>query len=111
MRELRTAVGDEALVGGTTATAVDTEAASIRDRTLIIPLVLLVILVILMLLLRAIVAPLLLVGTVVLSFAATMGVAALVFNHVFQMPGADPAVPSSDSCSSWRSASTTTSSS
>lgn len=93
VRELRTAVGDEALVGGTTATAVDTEAASIRDRTLIIPLVLLVILVILMLLLRAIVAPLLLVGTVVLSFAATMGVAALVFNHVFQMPGADPAVP------------------
>jgi RND superfamily putative drug exporter len=93
VRELREAVGDEALVGGTTATAVDTEAASIRDRTLIIPLVLMVILLILMLLLRAIVAPLLLVGTVVLSFAATMGVAALVFNHVFQMPGADPAVP------------------
>jgi RND superfamily putative drug exporter len=93
VRELREAVGDEALVGGTTATAVDTEAASIRDRTLIIPLVLLVILLILMLLLRAIVAPLLLVGTVVLSFAATMGVSALVFNHVFQMPGADPAVP------------------
>jgi RND superfamily putative drug exporter len=93
VRELREAVGDDALVGGTTATAVDTEAASIRDRTLIIPLVLLVILLILMLLLRAIVAPLLLVGTVVLSFAATMGVSALVFNHVFQMPGADPAVP------------------
>ncbi|MGN6274281.1 MAG: MMPL family transporter [Protaetiibacter sp.] len=93
VRDLRASLGDEALVGGTTATAVDTEAASIRDRTLIIPLVLVVILVILMLLLRAIVAPLLLVGTVVLSFAATMGVAALVFNHVFQMPGADPAVP------------------
>jgi len=93
VRELREAVGDDAVVGGTTATAVDTEAASIRDRTLIIPLVLLVILVILMLLLRSIVAPVLLVGTVVLSFAATMGVSALVFNHVFQMPGADPAVP------------------
>jgi RND superfamily putative drug exporter len=93
VRELRGALGSDALVGGVTATAVDTEAASIRDRSLIIPLVLLVILVILMLLLRAIVAPLLLVGTVVLSFAATMGVSALVFDHVLQLPGADPAVP------------------
>jgi len=93
VRTLREAVGTEALVGGVTATAVDSEAASIRDRTLIIPLVLAVILVILMLLLRAIVAPLVLVGTVVLSFAATMGVSALVFNHVFDLPGADPAVP------------------
>ena len=93
VRGLRTTLGDDALVGGITATAVDTEAASIRDRTLIIPLVLVVILVILMLLLRAIVAPLLLVGTVVLSFAATMGVSALVFNHVLKLPGADPAVP------------------
>ncbi|HLU64089.1 MAG TPA: efflux RND transporter permease subunit [Protaetiibacter sp.] len=92
VRQLRTSVGDDAIVGGVTATAVDTEAASIRDRTLIIPLVLVVILVILMLLLRAIVAPILLVGTVVLSFAATMGVAALVFNAA-GMPGADPAVP------------------
>lgn len=93
VRELRTAVGDDAIVGGVTATAVDTEEASIRDRNLIIPLVLVVILAILMLLLRSIVAPILLVGTVVLSFAATMGVAAIIFNHVLQLPGADPAVP------------------
>ncbi len=93
VRSLRAELGDRALVGGVTATAVDSEAASIRDRTLIIPLVLAVILVILMLLLRALVAPLLLVGTVVLSFAATMGVSALVFNHVLDLPGADPAVP------------------
>ena len=52
-----------------------------------------VILVILMLLLRSIVAPLLLIGTVVLSFAAALGVSALVFNGVFGFPGADPAVP------------------
>ncbi|WP_298323347.1 MMPL family transporter, partial [Haloactinopolyspora sp.] len=31
--------------------------------------------------------------TVVLSFATTIGVAALVFNHLFDWPGADPAVP------------------
>ena len=91
--ELREALAGQALVGGVTATAVDSDAASIRDRTLIIPLVLLVILVILILLLRSVVAPLILVGTVVLSFGATMGVSALVFNHILGMPGADPAVP------------------
>lgn len=81
------------LVGGTTAVALDTKDASIRDRNLIIPLVLAVILVILMLLLRSIVAPLLLIGTVVLSFAAALGVSAVVFNGVFGFPGADPVVP------------------
>ena len=81
------------LVGGTTAVALDTKEASIRDRNLIIPLVLAVILVILMLLLRSIVAPLLLIGTVVLSFAAALGVSALVFNELLGFPGADPVVP------------------
>lgn len=87
------AVSPDVLVGGVTAVALDTREAAIRDRTLIIPLVLAVILVILMLLLRAIVAPLLLMGTVVLSFAASLGVAALLFNGVFGFPGADPTVP------------------
>jgi RND superfamily putative drug exporter len=82
-----------AIVGGTTATAIDTNAASSHDRDLIIPVVLLVILIVLMLLLRAIVAPLLLIGSVVLSFSATMGISALVFNHLFKFVGADPAVP------------------
>lgn len=82
-----------ALIGGVTATAVDTNQASIHDRTLIIPLVLAVILLILMLLLRAILAPILLVATTVLSFGTALGVAALVFNGVFRFPGADPAVP------------------
>ncbi len=81
------------LVGGVTATALDTNDTSIRDRAVIIPIVLVVILMILMLLLRAVLAPLLLVASVVASFAAAMGVSALVFNHVFDFPGADPAVP------------------
>ena len=84
---------DPVLVGGTTAVALDTKNASIRDRNLIIPLVLVVILLILMVLLRAIVAPLLLIATVVLSFAAALGVSALVFNGIFGFPGADPVVP------------------
>ncbi|WP_428981994.1 MMPL family transporter [Microbacterium horticulturae] len=91
---LSTELGDSAVqVGGVTATDIDTNDTSIRDRTLIIPIVLLVIFVILMLLLRAVLAPVLLMLSVIVSFAAAMGVSALVFNHVFQFPGADPAVP------------------
>ena len=51
------------------------------------------ILVILMLLLRAVVAPIVLILTTVLSYGAAMGVSALVFNHWLGFPGADPAVP------------------
>lgn len=98
VRGLRTQFTDTlgegtALVGGVTATDVDTNDTSIRDRTLIIPIVLAVILVILMLLLRSILAPVLLVLSVIVSFAAALGVSALVFNHVLGFPGADPAVP------------------
>ncbi|WP_345799893.1 efflux RND transporter permease subunit [Microbacterium sp. AZCO] len=82
-----------AVVGGVTATDIDSNATSIRDRTLIIPVVLGVILLILMLLLRAILAPVLLILSVILSFAAALGVSAIVFNLVFGFPGADPAVP------------------
>lgn len=83
----------DALVGGVTATAIDTNTASIHDRNLIIPLVLVVILLILMVLLRSVLAPVLLVLTTALSFATALGVAALVFNGVFKFPGADAAVP------------------
>jgi len=96
VRNLRTDLdrsGASTLVGGVTATAIDTNDTSLRDRNVIIPLVLAVILVILMVLLRAVVAPLVLVATTVLSFGATMGVSALVFDTIFRFPGADPAVP------------------
>lgn len=94
VRDLRTELtGIDALVGGVTATAIDTNDASIHDRNLIIPVVLVVIMLILMLLLRSILAPVLLIITTVLSFGTAMGVSALVFNGVFDFPGADPAVP------------------
>jgi RND superfamily putative drug exporter len=82
-----------AKVGGQTATLLDTRTTSEHDRLLIIPIVLVVIFLVLALLLRSLLAPLLLIATVVLSFAATMGVSALVFNHVFGFPGSDPVVP------------------
>ncbi len=98
VRDLRVALDDvfgdgTTLVGGVTATDVDTIDTSIRDRTLIIPVVLAVILAILMLLLRSVVAPVLLILSVIVSFGAALGVSALVFNNVFDFPGADPAVP------------------
>jgi RND superfamily putative drug exporter len=85
--------GANALVGGSTAVTVDTQAASRYDRNLIIPIVLGVILVVLAVLLRAVLAPVLLVLTVVLSFAATLGVSGLVFGHLFGFAGADPGFP------------------
>lgn len=84
---------DGALVGGVTATALDTNTTAQRDLVTIIPVVLAVILVILMLLLRSILAPVLLVASVVLSYGAAMGVSAVVFNHILGFPGADATVP------------------
>ncbi|WP_051441896.1 MMPL family transporter [Arthrobacter sp. H14] len=94
--ELRQTLPDSdpgALVGGTTAIAVDTNEAAQEDLYTIIPLVLGVILVILMLLLRSVLAPVLLIASVVLSYASAMGVSALVFNHVFGFDSADASVP------------------
>lgn len=96
VRTLRTEFADAntgALVGGTTAIALDTNVTAQADLMKIIPIVLLVIFIILMLLLRSIVAPLILIGTVVVSYAATLGVSALVFNNLFKFPGADASVP------------------
>ncbi|MFB9235106.1 MMPL family transporter [Plantactinospora siamensis] len=93
VRLLRAAVhavpGADAAVGGATATAYDTDVANAHDRRLVIPLVLGVVLLVLILLLRALVAPLLLIGTVVLSFGAALGVGWLLFKHVFGFAGVD----------------------
>ncbi|GAA1140014.1 MMPL family transporter [Nesterenkonia lutea] len=96
VRDLRSTYASaetDVLVGGVTATALDTNEAAIHDRNLIIPIVLVVILVILMVLLRSVLAPVLLVLTTVLSFGTALGVSALVFNGLFDFPGADPTVP------------------
>jgi RND superfamily putative drug exporter len=85
--------GAHALVGGNTAVNLDVQRAAAHDRNVIIPLILLVVFVILALLLRAIVAPIMLIATVVLSFAASLGVSALVFNHLFHFGGADTSFP------------------
>lgn len=78
--------GAEALVGGETAIALDTERITDRDNRLVMPLILAVVLLVLIVLLRALVAPLLLMASVVLSYAAALGAAGLIFD-VFDMPG------------------------
>lgn len=90
---VRALPGANAKVGGPSAVQLDTQHTSERDRALIIPIVLVVIFGVLALLLRALLAPVLLIATVVLSFVATLGVSALVFNQLLGFPGADPDVP------------------
>lgn len=97
VRAVRDAVhavpGADAKAGGMTAMVMDINEANKHDNRLIIPLVLLVVLVILAVLLRAIVAPIILMLTVVLSFAAALGVSALMFRHVFGFAGEDTSFP------------------
>jgi RND superfamily putative drug exporter len=78
------------LVGGPTAEEADFRVAAARDNLVIIPLVLAVVFVVLVILLRALVAPLVLVATVILSFAAAVGFSALIFDWVFGFPGESP---------------------
>jgi len=85
-------VSSATIIGGPTASQLDTNTASIRDRAVIIPIVLIAITLILMLLLRSVLAPILLLLTTVVSFGTALGVAALLFNYVWDFPGADPSV-------------------
>ena len=84
---IRTAVhevdGADALVGGTSAIYLDIADASHRDNWVIIPVVLVVVMLILMLLLRAVLSPVLLIGTVILSFGAALGLSTLLFHGLF----------------------------
>jgi RND superfamily putative drug exporter len=85
--------GADAKVGGFSAINLDVQKTSQHDRTIIIPLVLAVVYLILSLLLRSLLAPLLLVATVLLSFAATLGVSGVVFRDVLGFAGADSSIP------------------
>ena len=81
--------GANALVGGDDATRLAVKQAYERDQLLVIPLILVLVFIVLVLLLKALVAPLLLLGSVVLSFFSAMGAAWLIFQNVFGMSGLD----------------------
>ncbi len=90
---LREVAGEAALVGGPSAEKLDEAETNRTDRNLVMPLILLVVLAILGLLLRAIVAPLVLVATVVVSYLGALGLCTLVFDHVLGFAGLESSVP------------------
>jgi len=93
IREIAHAKDASSLVGGTSAVYYDVRTANNRDNRTIIPIILFVITLILGVLLRSILSAIVLLGTVVLSYFATLGVCALVFNHVFGFAGGDNSFP------------------
>jgi putative drug exporter of the RND superfamily len=82
-----------ALVGGDPAVQSDINQAARHDTVLLIPLVLAVIGIIIGLLLRAIVAPLLLIATTALSFAAAFGLSSLLWRYAFGYSGIEAQLP------------------
>jgi RND superfamily putative drug exporter len=97
IKRVRTAVhavnGAQAIVGGPSAENLDTEVTTSRDEKVVIPLVLVVVLIVLGLLLRAIVAPLVLMATVIVSFAAAFGGSVFIFDTILGFEGVDYSVP------------------
>jgi len=87
---LRVAAGEEVLVGGPTAEEADVRTANERDTRVLVPLVLVVVFSILILLLRAVVAPVMLMLAVVLSFFAALGLSLIGFELFADFPGEDP---------------------
>jgi putative drug exporter of the RND superfamily len=97
IERLRTNLDDagdgQALVGGNTALNLDVQDASQRDNRVVIPLIMLVVLVVLGLLLRAVVAPVILIATVVLSYGAALGLSALLFEVTIGVTDTDSSFP------------------
>jgi RND superfamily putative drug exporter len=93
MRDAATEEAPGTLVGGPSAIEFDVRDAAGWDSIVIPPLILLVVFLILMVLLRAVIAPLILIGTVILSFLAALGVGYFVFDVIFGFPGSDPSLP------------------
>ncbi len=90
---VKEAGGPGVLVGGPSAIEYDVRQAAARDTRVIIPIALVVVLLVLILLLRSLLAPLLLIATVILSFAAALGISVVVFDVIFGFAGVDPSFP------------------
>ena len=90
LREDMDAVSPEIEIGGSTAILLDTRSTVDSDRLKVMPAILAVVFIVLALLLRSLLAPFLLLVANVLSFGATMGISAVLFNHVFEFPASDP---------------------
>jgi len=82
----------QSLVGGSDATALDTKTSAERDQGLILPLILGIVFVILALLLRSLVAPVLLIATVLGTFFASLGASNLIFQNLLGFAAFDTSV-------------------
>jgi RND superfamily putative drug exporter len=80
-------------VGGTEAQALDAADSASRDRQLILPLIVVLVLGALVLLLRSLVAPILLVLTVVATYLASLGLSWWLFTQLLGFPALDVGVP------------------
>ncbi|ROP78487.1 RND superfamily putative drug exporter [Frigoribacterium sp. PhB107] len=98
VQDLRDALHDDggpvadALVGGTDATAYDERTAASHDLGLIAPVILAIVFAILAVLLRSLVAPVLLIASVLATFAASLGAATWLFTHLLGFPALDTSV-------------------
>ncbi|MBY0290485.1 MAG: MMPL family transporter [Mycobacteriaceae bacterium] len=93
LRDSVHAVDDDALVGGSDATARDASAAAGRDRLVVVPAILVVVLAVLYVLLRSALAPLILVAVTVLSALAALGLGGWASVHLFGFPALDNTAP------------------
>jgi RND superfamily putative drug exporter len=93
MRDTLEGVPGDSYVGGTAAKAVDEGAGATRDRWVVFPVILLLVLGALLLLLRSVVAPILLVLTVLGTYVASLGVSWWLFTGVFDFSGVDVGMP------------------
>jgi RND superfamily putative drug exporter len=93
IREAADQAAPETLVGGPTAVEFDVRDAAAWDSAVIPPIILFVVFLILIALLRAVMAPLVLIGTVIISFLAALGFGYFVFDVIFGFPGSDPSLP------------------
>jgi RND superfamily putative drug exporter len=85
--------GLTALVGGGSAIQYDFDSATESDLKLIVPIVLVVIGIILAILLRALVAPLVLIASVIMGFLCTLGLSVLFIRFVVGDAGFDASIP------------------
>jgi RND superfamily putative drug exporter len=92
-RIARQAGGEGVLVGGPSAQEYDLRQSAARDNRVIIPVTLVVVFLILAGLLRSILAPALLILSVIVSFAAALGAGVFVSDVIFGFPGIDPSLP------------------
>jgi RND superfamily putative drug exporter len=91
-RIAKAAGGPTTLIGGAVAEQEDLDIAAHHDNEVILPMIIVAVSLILGLLLRSLVAPLLLIATVVLSYAAALGAGSFSFGHLFGYAGEDPSL-------------------